>query len=283
MGLRGRIAKEFPGRIHWRLRLILRHNRAMTMGTQSTGVVQWAARAVLDMILPPRCLSCGDAVGGPGQLCALCWSQAAFVSDPMCCRCGLPLDYDIGTGALCGACARQAPVYDRARAVLRYEGTGRSLILALKHGDRTDAVPALAAWMARAGADVLAGCDLIVPVPLHRRRLFDRRFNQSALLATALGRIADKPCRPGVLVRRRPTPPQKGLSRTARFRNLAGAIGLRNGIGQTLAGRRILLVDDVMTTGATAESCTRALLRGGCAAVDVLTIARVVRQDAGAI
>jgi ComF family protein len=242
-----------------------------------------AAGAVLDMVLPPRCLACGEPVAGIRQLCAPCWSGAEFVSDPKCARCGLPLDFDLGADAVCGACARQAPVYHRARAALRYEGTGRSLILALKHGDRTDAAPALAAWMARAGSDVLAECDMIVPVPLHRRRLFDRRFNQSAMLASALGRIAAKPCLPEALVRARPTPPQKGLSRAARFRNLAGAISLRDGVGQTLADQRILLIDDVMTTGATAESCTRALLRGGCAGVDVLTVARVVRQDAGAI
>jgi ComF family protein len=250
---------------------------------QSDAVVRSVTRVVLDMILPPRCLSCGEPVAGVRQLCAPCWSRAEFVSDPMCARCGLPLDYDVGSDAVCGACAQKAPVYQRARAALRYEGTGRSLILALKHGDRTDAAPALASWMARAGRDVLADCDLIVPVPLHRRRLFDRRFNQSAMLAAALGRIGGKPCLPGALIRARPTPPQKGLSRAARFRNLAGAIGLRNGVGQTLTGRRILLIDDVMTTGATAESCTRALLRGGCAGVDVLTVARVVRQDAGAI
>lgn len=263
----------------------------MTLRAQSTpaahsmahAVTRSVARAVLDMILPPRCLSCGEPVAGIRQLCAACWRRTEFVSDPMCARCGLPLDYDVGADAVCGSCARKAPVYRRARAALRYEGTGRSLILALKHGDRTDAAPALASWMARAGADVLDDCDLIVPVPLHRRRLFDRRYNQSAMLAAALGRMAGKPCLPGALVRARPTPPQKGLSRAARFRNLAGAISLRNGVGQTLADRRILLIDDVMTTGATVESCARPLLRGGCAGVDVLTVARVVRQDAGAI
>lgn len=236
-----------------------------------------AVSRALDLVLPPRCLACGGSVGEHGQLCAACWADVSFITPPVCEACGAPFAFDGGPGALCGACIAARPVYRRARAVMRYDDGARGLILGLKHADRTDRAPALARWMARAGAVLLADATLIVPVPLHRWRLLHRRFNQSALLARELGRLSGKPVAPGLLRRRRNTPSQGSLTRAQRADNVAGAFALRPGGATGLVGARVLLVDDVLTTGATVEACARVLLRAGAAAVDVLTIAHVVR------
>ena len=237
----------------------------------------------LNAVLPPRCLACGALVERSGALCADCWPEVAFIAPPYCACCGLPFEYDLGPEALCGACTREPPAYDRARAVMRYNDASRRLILAFKHGDRTEGAPAYGAWLARAGADLIAGADMILPVPLHRWRLLSRRYNQAALLAQALGRETGLPVVTDLLLRRRHTPSQGRLSPAARRRNVAGAFAVRasgRASGKArLAGRRVLLVDDVYTTGATIEACARVLRRGGAAAVSVLVLARVLRAD----
>ncbi len=237
----------------------------------------------LDIVLPPRCLACRGAVDAQGQLCAGYWRQLTFLDGPMCAVCGFPFAYDQGPGALCGGCAREPPEFAAARAALRYDEASRGLILALKHGDRTDLAPSLGRWLARAGAELLPGADVVVPVPLHRRRLFARRYNQAALVAQALGRTSGLEFVPDLLQRKRPTPPQGGLSRSARFRNLEGAIVLPAGRRAQALGRTVVLVDDVMTTGATVRTCARVLLRGGAGEVRVLTVARVVRPNSDPI
>jgi ComF family protein len=241
-----------------------------------------AGRRALDVLLPPRCLSCGAVVDEPGALCAPCWGRIAFISPPHCARCGLafelPPQTDDPAGAIeCAACAADPPQFDRARAALAYDDHAKSLVLRFKHADATHAAPGLARWMARAGAELLAQCDLIAPVPLHRWRLLWRRYNQSALLALALGRLAQKPAMPGLLVRKRATPSQGRMGPAQRRANVAGAFALRAGRAAGVAGKRVLLVDDVLTTGATAEECAKVLKRAGAAAVDVLTLARVNR------
>jgi len=235
------------------------------------------ARHLLDAVLPPRCLVSGVPVDRAGTVAPPVWSALTFLGPPWCLRCGLPFDYEVGEAVLCGACAGRTPPYDRARAVLAYDDASRPLLLAFKHGDRTDAAAALAGWLARTGGRLLADAEAIVPVPLHRRRLFRRRYNQAALLALALGRDVRAPVLADALIRSRNTASQGGLGRAARRRNLAGAVSLRPSRREAVAGRRVLLVDDVLTTGATAEACARALKRGGASAVDVLTLARVVR------
>lgn len=235
---------------------------------------------LLDVLLPPRCLSCGATVEAPGALCPACWAGMDFLVPPHCAACGIPFDFDLGPGALCGACVREPPHFERARAVLRYDASSRGLVLAFKHADRTEGAPTFGAWLARAGADLVAEADLIVPVPLHWTRLFRRRYNQAALLARALGRETGLAVVPDGLVRRRRTPPQGRLSPAARRRNLAGAFAPKPARAPRLAGRRVLLVDDVLTTGATASACARALRRGGAAAVDVVVLARAGRAPA---
>ena len=233
---------------------------------------------LLDLLLPPTCLGCGVSVDEQGRLCGSCWGSMTFLAPPACACCGQPFPHALPLAALCAACIAEPPPYRRARAVFRYDDASRGLVLAFKHADRTEAAPAFARWMARAGAELVAECDLVVPVPLHWTRLFRRRYNQAALIAKGLAEIANLPYRPDVLRRRRATPSQGGRGRAGRRRNVEGAFVVPLRRRSQLAGRNVLLVDDVLTTGATVTASARALLRAGAAAVDVLTIARVVRE-----
>lgn len=235
------------------------------------------ARKLVDAVLPPRCLACGTTVEAPGTLCVGCWSGLEWLAPPLCAACGLPFEFDQGADALCAGCHAERPPYGRARAALRYDDASRAMLLRFKHADRSDAAPAFASWMARPGGDVLTEADWLVPVPLHRRRLFERRYNQSALLALALGRARGVPVVADLLLRRRYTPSQGRRSRAERKKNVAGAFAVASRHKAALSGKRVLLIDDVMTTGATLEACAKTLLRGGAAAVDALTLARVVR------
>ena len=240
----------------------------------------WLRRVVhgaADLVLPPRCLSCGMTVSGDGALCAECWPSLRFLGPPLCAACGNPFEFDPGAESLCGSCLAEHPVFDRARSVFVYDSASRGPLLAFKHADRTDAAPTFARLMASAAADLLSEADMIVPVPLHWRRLLARRFNQSALLAQVLGRETGIAAVPNLLVRRRHTPSQGGLNASARRRNVTGAFDIRQGLVERARGARILLVDDVFTTGATVGACTAVLLRAGAVAVDVITLARVVR------
>jgi len=232
-------------------------------------------RAIVDGVLPPRCLACGVTVGEPDALCSQCWASMTFFAPPWCAKCGLPFPHPMGEDALCAACARNRPSWDRARAALRYDKHSRRLVLALKHGDRTHLAPALGRWMRRAGAELLDSADLIAPVPLHWTRLFARRFNQAGLLAHAIHAAGGPPVAPDWLIRRRRTPSQGRLGPTARARNVRGAFALRG--GRSIKGKRIVIVDDVLTTGATVEECARVLRRAGAAFVGVLTLARALR------
>jgi ComF family protein len=232
-------------------------------------------RAVIDGVLPPRCLACGEIVGEADSLCGRCWAGMTFFAPPWCALCGAPFAHPMGEGALCADCARERRSWDRARAVLRYDKNSRNLVLGLKHGDRTHAAGAFGRWMHRTGEEVLAGADLLVPVPLHWTRLFQRRYNQAALLAHAI-RVAGGPAvAADWLVRRRRTPSQGHLGPAARERNVRGALAIRR--GRSVAGRRVVIIDDVMTTGATVEECARVLKRGKAAFVGVLTLARALR------
>ncbi|PKU26654.1 ComF family protein [Telmatospirillum siberiense] len=235
---------------------------------------RWAG-VVIDVLIPPRCLSCGGVTEAQGTLCPSCWEGITFLGPPFCLRCGLPFEVDTGGAMICARCLSDPPRYRRARAVFRYDGASKGLVLGLKHADRVGRAPYFARWMARAGMELLAEADLIVPVPLHRWRLFQRRYNQSALLANGLSKLSGVPCRPDALIRVRHTPKQGSMGRRQRRANLHGAIHLNR--HAEVKGRHVLLIDDVLTSGATVEECVRVLRGGGAAVVDVLTLARVVR------
>ncbi len=241
--------------------------------------IRRAAISLLDALLPPQCLACGALVAEPRTLCSACWSGVEFIVPPLCECCGVPFEIAAIPGALCGACLANAPRYRRARSVFRYGESSRRLVLAFKHGDRIESAPAFAAWMHRVGGELLSGDALVAPVPLHRWRLLLRRYNQSALLAQAVARHGALTYAADLIVRQRATPSQGKLSAAERRRNVAGAFRLNRQWRERLHGRPVVLVDDVLTTGATVDACTRALLRGGAASVDVLTLARVVRPQ----
>ncbi len=237
------------------------------------------SRTLLDAVLPPRCLKCGDILSSAQGLCPECWRKLTWLGAPCCACCGQPFPFDAGAESLCGACLQKRPAYDRARAVFRYDDESRDLVIGLKHADRTETVPALAGWMSRVGGGLLESTELIVPVPLHWTRLATRRFNQAALLAHAIGRTAGLPVLPQALLRRRATRSQGHLGRLARFRNVKGAIVVAERHATVVTNRRILLIDDVITTGATVESAAKALISAGARQVDVLALAKVVRAD----
>ncbi len=232
----------------------------------------------LNVILPPHCLSCNRIVDSTHSLCAACWNAMTFIVPPYCARCGLPFETDIGAGAICGACAAVAPGFDRCRSAAVYDAASRSLILAFKRGDRTELSVAFGRWMAHAGAEVLSEADALVPVPLHWGRLFSRRYNQAALLAYAVSRLASVPVAVDVLRRHRRTRSMAHKSARARAENVRGAIDVKPSRRAFVEGRALVIVDDVLTTGATVGVCARALKRAGAKRVDVLTLARAVRH-----
>ncbi|BCW87925.1 hypothetical protein sos41_10570 [Alphaproteobacteria bacterium SO-S41] len=238
-----------------------------------------AGTALSDALFPPQCLACRAETGSAAALCTACWEATDFIDANACNRCGLPLEASFLGETDCAACIARPPAFSRARAVFRYD-TARDLVLRFKHADRTDYTPAFAAWLARAGADLIASADVVVPVPLHRWRLLRRRYNQAAVLANALARTSGLTPLPNALIRTRPTPSQGAMvSARARRRNVLGAFAVTPRTKTKLAGQRVILVDDVMTTGATLEACARALTRAGAAEVMALTLARVVRPE----
>lgn len=233
-------------------------------------------RAALDVALPPLCPACREPLGDGVGLCAGCWSKLSLIEPPYCARLGIPFAYDPGPGLLSMEAIANPPAYERARAAVCYGDIARALVLGFKYGDRLDLAAMMGGWMARAGHELTRDADAIIPVPLHWRRLWARRFNQSAALAMAISRICGVPVLHEALRRARATPQQVGLSKTQRADNVQGAFRVPPERKAEIAGRRLLLIDDVLTSGATADTCARALLRAGAAAVDVLVFARVV-------
>jgi ComF family protein len=246
-------------------------------GTLSACRGAWhhAARMALDIALPTLCVACREPVNGEG-VCANCWAKLSFIAPPLCPRLGIPFVYDPGPGLLSMEAISDPPAYGRARAAVRYDDVARTLVHALKYQDRTDLAPAMGRWMARAGRELIEQSDALIPVPLHWRRGWSRRFNQSGALARVIERQTGVKLLSEVLRRVRPTLQQIGLSRPQRASNVQGAFKVAAERQSEIQGRRVVLVDDVLTSGATVDACARALLRAKAASVDVLVFARVV-------
>lgn len=238
-------------------------------------IAAWSWARLTDLVTPPLCLSCHTPLATQDTLCPACWIAIDFIRPPLCDRLGIPLPYDAGTGTVSARAIATPPLYSRARAVARYDGVMRSLVHDLKFHDRHDARELFGRWLSETGRELLAHADVLVPVPLHRLKLIRRRFNQSALLSAELSRLTGIPHAPLALVRNRRTEPQVGLTALQRVDNVKGAFTVPPRWRPLIEGRRVLLIDDVITTGATATSATRGLLDAGAVAVDVLALALV--------
>ena len=250
-------------RLPWRLRLLA--------GSRA------AARGAVDMIWPPTCIHCRAAIQDAHGLCPACWRGLSLIERPYCERLGTPFAVDHGGPMLSPEAIANPPAFDHARAVALYDDTARALVTKLKFSDRADLALTMGRMMAAAGRDLLDQADAIVPVPLHRLRFWQRRYNQAALLAAAVAKASGVPHHDLWLARIRRTPPQVGLSKAQRAANLTGAFRVPQAHAAALAGRRIVLIDDVLTTGATVSAAARALRRAGAARIDVLTFAHAVK------
>ena len=235
-------------------------------------------QGALNLLYPHQCLTCDEIVDSAHGLCGACWGETPFVDGLVCSDCGAPLPGEDDADVRCDDCLRTARPWAEGRTAMLYSGNGRRLVLRLKHGDRPELAHPAAGWMRRAAGGMLGSEALIVPVPAHWRRLLQRRYNQAALLAQALARESGLRSVPDALVRLRRTKVQDGMSVPARFENLSGAIRPHPRRGSVLEGRRVVLVDDVMTSGATLAAATEACRRAGASRVSVLTLARVVKD-----
>ena len=234
-----------------------------------------AAGGIADLLYPPVCLGCGALTERHGGVCATCWKGLSFIEKPYCPVLGTPFSHDLGDAIISPEAIAEPPQFDRARAAVLYDGLARSLVQGLKYRDRTDLARTMGAWMLRASDGQVERCDAIVAVPLHRWRLMRRRFNQSAELARALASASGRQFLPAALIRHRPTLRQVGLGARQRQENVRGAFSMSEAGRAALFGRRVVLVDDVYTTGATVNSVARVLRAAGVADVTVLTFARV--------
>jgi ComF family protein len=228
----------------------------------------------LDFFFPPQCLACQAMVPAHGTLCLGCWQNVQFIAEPMCHACGRPFEFEVAKEALCGDCLTELPPYARARSVFVYNEHSRALVLKLKFNDQLHLASVYGPWLMKAGGEMIAASDIIVPVPLSWRRFVGRKYNQAALLAEALAKKSGVPVVPDALARKKHTPPQTGLSRRQREDNVKGVFTVKR--RDAVKGKTVLLIDDVHTTGATLAASARALLKAGAMKVNVLTLARTV-------
>lgn len=230
-------------------------------------------KRLIDLALPPRCPGCGATVADQGRFCAACWPNIRFIGPPWCHTCNVPFDHDRGPDARCAACLSHPPAHAGVRAAVAYGAVARTVALRLKYGGRTADAETMAALMRR---HMPEGTALLVPVPLHRRRLWWRGYNQAGLIAAALGRRTGVPVDVRVLERHRATPPLRDRSPRERRKTVAGAFRIAAGKRDRVRGRALVLVDDVYTSGATTDACVAVLLAAGAASVTIMTWARVI-------
>lgn len=240
-------------------------------------------RRLADLAFPPLCPVCTKRIAEPGSLCAACWGDISWIERPFCHHLGTPFAFDMGPDALSASAIADPQPFDRCRSACLYGKTSARLVHALKYKDRLETATVMAGPMARIGRDILRDADLLVPVPLHARRLWSRRYNQAALLADALSKRSGLAWDPKLLARIRATGQQVGLARKDRAANVRGAFRVPANRTAELARKHVVLIDDVITSGATIAACARALKRGGAARLDVLTFARVVGESEGYI
>lgn len=238
----------------------------------------WLATSFGDIIFPPVCAACGRKTGGHAALCVSCWSGIRFIEQPYCSVLGTPFSHDLGPGIISAAAIANPPEFDRLRAAAFYSGSVRNLVQALKYRDKTHLAVMMARWMLRAEDGMIQDCDGIIAIPLHRNRRVQRRFNQSAELGRALAKLTGKPFLPGLLLRTHATKQQVGLTRNAREDNVRGAFSIQKRHQDKIFGRKIVLIDDVYTTGATVSATAKVLKRAGASEVSVLTFARALDE-----
>lgn len=250
--------------------------KAGGLGAGAADLLRRIGGALLDQLYPPACLNCDTAIASADALCPGCFAQLRPITAPLCPRLGLPFEVASGPDTVSAEAIADPPPFDRARSAVVYNEIARRLVSRLKYGDRPELARFCARLMAAAGHELWADGPVLVPVPLHRFRQLERRYNQSAELARALARITGLRADPLLVSRVRRTRQQVGLSAGARQRNVAGAFAARPDALARLAGRRVVIVDDVITTGSTVKAVTRALHRAGVRQIDVVSFARVV-------
>ncbi len=240
----------------------------------------YSLKKIMDYVLPPRCPISGEIVDSQGAVSPQAWAGLSFIAAPYCDACGFPFEFAMPQNAgpaLCPACQGDPPPFAKARAALRYDDASRPFILGFKHGDQTQSVVSMVPWLRAAGADFWGQADLVMPVPLHRWRLLRRRYNQAVLMGAAIAKDRSLKFIPDGLIRSRATPTQGHLNAGEREKNVRKAFAINPVRKKNIQGAKIVLVDDVFTTGATVKECTKELLKEGAAEVFVLSLARVVR------
>jgi ComF family protein len=232
---------------------------------------------IIDIIFPPKCLICEEMIHDMGGLCSECWVKIDFTSEPACSICNYPFPYEATLGSICGYCVKKRPIYDRAYSVFRYNEHSKILLHRFKYGDKTFLAPYFAQWILRSAGKSLESADFLVPVPLYYKKLYSRLYNQSALLAMHLSKYTNIKFLPLVLQKTKDTSSQTGLEREKRLKNVINSFSVDNNYLDLIKGKNIVLIDDVMTTGATINECSKILLsKGKAAKITVITLARTV-------
>lgn len=244
----------------------------------SITVSKFVVQKIVDFALPPRCPGCGVITETADSFCLPCWQSLQFLGEPCCARCGLPFEYDSGEGAECGACLTEPPFFDRLRAAVAYGEVARAVALKLKYSGRPAVADTLGHFMQRHLSDEEKAA-ILVPVPLHRWRIWKRGYNQSALIAQSLAKRSGLRLELDAIRRVRPTPPLKGMGRQERALTVKGAFAVDEAARAAVTGRTVILVDDVYTSGATANACARLLKRSGAKTVNIICWARVVSAN----